>query len=788
MDYKHLETLEYDKVVRLLKDRAMTELGQSSCQLLVPMKSQQQLLKQLNMTAEAVETLKYEGVPLKEVRDCSQYFKRVEVGSVLKGEELKNILILLECLKDVTLYLREYQDMAPIMFEEVKEVNQCEELRKNLYFCIDDDGTVKDGASNDLKSIRRSINRNHNLLREKLENYIRNPKNQKYLQEAIITQRNDRYVVPVNKDYKGQVPGIVHDLSSTGQTLFVEPGFAVEIGNKLIELYKKEGHEIERILSKLSAEVGLEVPSLEIINQLIGDMDFVFAKAKLAKIQKATLPLINNENKIKINDGRHPLIDSEEVVPMSIEMGNEFNTVIVTGPNTGGKTVALKTVGLLTCMALSGLFVPAAHNSNFPILEGIYADIGDEQSIEQSLSTFSSHMTNIIDITNKAHNNSLVLFDELGAGTDPIEGSALATSLLDLFSKRNLLTIATTHYSQLKTYAYENNGVENASVEFDAKTLKPTYKLIVGIPGKSNALEISRRLGLSEDVVQKAKVIMGKENTKVDVMIQDLEEKRIAYENKLKAIEYKEREAEATKFEFNSKKEQLKMKEKKMMEKAKEEAREIIRQAKRESEQVVKEIRKLKQEGNQMLQGDLDRKLTRYKENLKKTVDKDVYAENKEKSDIIADNLKKGDEVKLLDVNQKGTVISLPDSEGQVQCQVGIMKVKTPVSNLQIVESNNNKNNNNIYTPGKGANVKTSAKKSLDLRGENVEEGILRVDKFLDEAFVAGLKEVSIIHGKGTGVLREGITNYLKKHPHVESIRLGGYKEGGQGASIVELK
>ncbi|WP_353892647.1 endonuclease MutS2 [Proteinivorax hydrogeniformans] len=787
MDYKHLKTLEYHKIVTMLTEKAMSEVGKSVSTKLKPINDLEQLKREITLTAEAVEVLKYGSAPLKELVDCTDYLKRADVGSSLKGKELRNIFMLLRCFKDIVNYLEKHQDITPFLYSMVKDLDRCKDLQENLFKCIDEDGSVKDEASSELKSIRRSIYKNHNTLREKLESYIRNPKNQKYLQEPIITQRNDRYVIPVNKDYKGQVPGIVHDLSASGQTLFVEPSYAVEIGNRLTELYKKEGYEIERILIQLSAEVAAESSNLEIINQLVGKIDFVFAKAKLAKVQKASLPIINTENLIKVNEGRHPLISDEEVVPMSVRLGADFTTLIITGPNTGGKTVTLKTVGLLTAMALSGMFVPAKEDSSFPLLDGIYADIGDEQSIEQSLSTFSSHMTNIVEITKKARENSLVLFDELGAGTDPIEGSALATCLLDLFRQRGLLTIATTHYSQLKTYAYENAGVENASVEFDSKTLRPTYRLLVGIPGKSNAFEISKRLGLSDEIVDKAKKVMGTQNTKVDNMIEDLEQKRMAYESKAKALERQKEEVERVKSKYINENEQLKQKRKNVLEKSKEEARDIVRQAKKESEQLVKEIRKLKRQGSEMVQGDLDRKLTTYGQRLKKTIDKDLYSGEKEKGNVTADKIKKGEQVKLLDVNQKGTILSLPDSEGKVLCQVGIMKVKTPISNLQLLQSNQ-KPSTTVYTPGKGASAQSSAKNSLDLRGENVEEGILKVDKFLDEAFVAGLKEVTIIHGKGTGALREGITSYLKKHPHVDSTRFGGFKEGGQGASIVTLK
>ncbi len=782
MDIKHLKTLEYYKIVDMLEQKVLTAMGQKKCESLAPIKEKGLLLKELSYTHEGVIAYNYGNPPMTELNDILPALDRAVKGGILNGLELYNILRSIQVAKEGKVYFTKLKDLTPNIYQILKEMDDLKELKEQLVVSVADDGYILDTASTELKSIRKQIFKGESDLKDKLEGFIRSPQKLKYLQEGIITQRNGRYVVPVKTDAKGQVPGIVHDYSASGATVFVEPTFAVEIANRIQEFKVKEKQEIERILMALTAVVEAHSHQLKYINESLGDLDFILAKAKLARSQRATQPHINNEGYIRIKNGRHPLIPDGVVVPMSVELGKDFNTVVITGPNTGGKTVTLKTLGLLTLMALSGLFVLGDEGCSFPVLDGVYADIGDEQSIEQSLSTFSSHMTNIIKIIEKAQGNSLVLFDELGAGTDPVEGSALATSIMNLFKERKVLTVATTHYSQLKGFAYENEGVENASVEFDHKTLRPTYKLLVGIPGKSNAFEISKRLGLDDRVIESTKSLINQYTVRVDEILNDLEEKRMLYEKKLVEISAQEKKFASEVEKFKVKQNEFMEKREGMLAKAREEANKIIRLAKREGDDLIKEIRKIQTSTNQ---GELDRELQKVRDKMKNT-----HVENdspQKTGNLGITDITVGMEVRLLDISQKATVLELPDEDKKVMCQVGIMKVKTPLENLEKIQGVNKVTYNKTSLrnlSSKGDDVKNS----LDLRGQNVEDAILNIDKFLDDSFLVGLKEVTIIHGKGTGALRSGVRDYLRNHPHVKSLRFGDFNEGGDGASIVTLK
>lgn len=782
MDNRHLKTLEFNKIVEMLAQKAQTSMGKKKCLEIRPIMEKEVLLEQINYTYEGVISFSYGSPPISELNDIIPSISRADKGGILNGIDLYGILRTLQIAKSLKVYFTKIKDLTPNIMELYKQMDDCLALKEKLLISVADNGYILDTASSELKAIRKQIFKSEADLREKLESFVRNPQKSKHLQEGIITQRNGRYVVPVRSDAKGQVPGIVHDYSSSGSTIFIEPTFAVEIANRVQELKLKENQEIEKILYSLTNEVTFYKEALTYINKLLGETDFILSKAKLARELRATQPKINDDGLIIIKAGRHPLIPYEEVVPMSLELGKDFSTLVITGPNTGGKTVTLKTVGLLSLMAQSGLFIPANEGCSFPILEGVYADIGDEQSIEQSLSTFSSHMTNIVNIIDKAQANSLVLFDELGAGTDPIEGSALATSIMDLFKERGVLTVATTHYSQLKSYAYENQRVENASVEFDHQTLRPTYKLLVGIPGKSNAFEISKRLGLKDEIIHRAKSLINEDTIRVDEMIKGLEEKRMLYENRIKEVEVKEQELKGQIEKFQQKQEQFADKREEMLQKAREEASKIIRLAKREGESLVKEIKQIQLEAGN---SNIDRELQRARERIKSTQGAETKVQVK--GTLRSEDIKEGAEVKLIDINQKGTILSLPDEEKKVLCQVGIMKVKTKIDNLELIKgaSKVTYNKGGLRTvTSKAENTSTS----LDLRGQNVEEAILNIDKFLDNSFVSGFKEVTIVHGKGTGALRSGVRDYLKTHPQVRSTRLGGFNEGGDGASIVTLK
>ena len=602
-----------------------------------------------------------------------------------------------------------------------------------------------------------------------------------------MTIREGRYVIPVKQENRSSVPGLVHDVSSSGATAFVEPMAVVELNNELRELEIKEREEIERILKELSNLVAEESENILENQKILQQLDFIFAKGKLALDMKATRPILNEKGYINIKKARHPILNAKKVVPIDVYLGKDFNSLIITGPNTGGKTVTLKTVGLLTLMAQSGMHIPADFNSEIAVFNQVFADIGDEQSIEQSLSTFSSHMVNIVDILNNVEYNSLILFDELGARTDPTEGAALAMSILDHLLKLNVRTMATTHYSQLKLYALTTENVTNASVEFDVETLSPTYKLLIGVPGKSNAFEISKRLGLQDYIINEAKDLISKENIEFEDVLQALEKDRIATEENKNVAERYRMEVEKLKEDLALEKDRIKEQRDKLLQKAREDARDILRNAKEDADSLVGELRDISSE----IEKDRNKKIQEAQDKLKskltdveKTLSSAVLNVKSKKP---PKNLKIGETVEVLTFNQKGDVLSEPDESGNVRVQVGIMKITAHISTLKRTTSDENEKNhtrNKTIISNKSKDIKTE----IDLRGKNLDEAFLEVDKYLDDAYIAGLKEIHIIHGKGTGVLREGMKSYLRGHKHVRTSRLGVYGEGGDGVTIVEIK
>jgi DNA mismatch repair protein MutS2 len=625
-------------------------------------------------------------------------------------------------------------------------------------------------------------------IRDKLNSIISSSNNKKYLQDSIVTIREGRYVVPVKQENRGNFPGLVHDQSSSGATLFVEPMAVVELNNELKELKIEEQHEIERILIELTNMIRERTNEIRNNQKILQRLDFIFAKGKIAVNMDGTKPILNDRGYINIKKGRHPLLDKKKVVPIDIYIGDDFRTLVITGPNTGGKTVTLKTVGLLCLMAQSGLHIPADHNSEVGVFNKIFADIGDEQSIEQNLSTFSSHMTNIVEILKNVEEKNLVLFDELGAGTDPVEGAALAMSILDYLYNIKVRTIATTHYSQLKIYALTKEGVENASMEFDVETLSPTYKLSIGIPGKSNAFEISKRLGLMDYIISHAQTLISKENVDFEDVLKtmDQDRKRIE-ENKLETERLKI-EIERLKEELTDEKERTQEAKEKIIYKAKEEARNILRNAKEESDLIVSNLRnisnEIERERNIKIQEAQDKLKSKLNETEKDLSIKllDVKSSNPPK------NLKVGESVEILSLNQSGIVVSLPDDNGNLQVQVGIMKINVPVSSLRRIKENDSQKRTAVMTKNILKFKTQDIKNEIDLRGETLDEALLDLDKYLDDVYISGLKEIYIIHGKGTGVLRSGISDLLKSHKHVKSYRLGKYGEGGSGVTVVELK
>ena len=792
MDHKSLKVLEYNKVIDLLATKASSSLGLKYIEELTPKSDYKEVKSMLEETSEAQGILIKRGhVNLGGIQDISDSIKRADIGAVLDPGSLLKISDNLRVARNLkrSLTSEEEEDFNyPIIQSLANALYVYRDIEDEINNAIISEIEVSDNASPKLRSIRRGILQKNQSIRSKLNSIISSTTYQKYLQDAIISVRGDRFVVPVKAEYRSQVAGIIHDQSSSGATLFIEPMSIVEMNNELRKLKLDEQEEIERILAELTKLVG-EVAGDILSNQVIlGKLDFAFAKGKLSLSMKGIEPILNEEKNINIKNGRHPLLDASKVVSNNIYLGQDFDTLVITGPNTGGKTVTIKTVGLFALMTQSGLHIPADYGSSMCVYDNVFADIGDEQSIEQSLSTFSSHMTKIVGILNEVTSDSLVIFDELGAGTDPVEGAALAIAILEDVNMAGAKCIATTHYSELKNYALTKDRVENAAVEFDVNTLSPTYKLLIGVPGKSNAFEISRKLGLSDYIIDRAKEFINTDNIELEDVLQNVEKNRIKAETEREEAEKLKKEIEEIKAEYNRKLEKLSMSREKMMEKARAEAFSITRQAKEEADNILKELRSMEmemasKEKNKKIEA-LRKELADSMGNLQPSVKSMIVPKvsNKEIKD-----LKAGDEVKVITLNQDGTVVSVDKKKKEAVVQIGIMKMTLPFKALQIAP----KDKKSIVTKttrkiisSKSGNVKSE----VDLRGMNLEEAIMEVDKYLDDACVAGLETVTIIHGVGTGVLKKGLQDVLKKNKHVKSQRPGQYGEGGMGVTVVELR
>ena len=792
MNEKTLKVLEFNKIIQMLSDRTESNLGRELAIQLKPKTDINEVEISQIETYEAVNIIIKRGrPPMGGIHDISHELKRAEIGSTLMPINLLNIADSLRAARRLISYFKQdKQDKDSkyeILEQMILELNIYKDIEDTIFNAIISEEEISDNASSKLKNIRRQIEIKNASIRNKLNSIINSSTNKKYLQDSIITIRQDRFVVPVKLEYKSNFPGLVHDQSSSGATLFVEPMAVVQLNNDLKELRLQEKAEIERILAELTAMVAEVSTEIRYNQDILAKLDFIFAKGKLSLTMNGTKPVLNNEGFIMIKEGRHPLLNTNEVVPTTIHIGDSFTTLVITGPNTGGKTVTLKTVGLFTLMCQAGLQIPANYGSKMAVFNNLFADIGDEQSIEQSLSTFSSHMTNIVNILKNIDENSLVLFDELGAGTDPTEGAALAMAILNYLYKKKIRTIATTHYSELKIYALTTEGIENSSVEFDVETLSPTYKLLIGIPGKSNAFEISKRLGLQDFIIDNARELLTKENVQFEDVLASIEkDRRISEENRTESEKLKQ-EVDKLKSELTKKKNEIENMKKKILTKAKEEARKIIKEAKEESEEVVKELKDISNE----IERERKKKIQEAKDRLKDKLSsiEDDLTENilimKSKKPPV--NVKKGETVKLLNLNQIGTVISPPDSDGNLVVQVGIMKVNAHISIIERAKDNQH-SATTARTKSMIKSKSRSVKSEIDLRGKMLEEAVLDVDKYLDNAYIAGLGQVHIIHGKGTGVLREGIKQLLKTHRHVNSFRLGNHNEGGSGVTVVEIK
>lgn len=783
MNDKVLNTLEFNKIREMLCEEASFDLSRAMCAAVVPLSDYDEVVS-LNAELSECMRLVYKcGAPKTSgLKDLSVPLKRIEKGGVLNIPELLAVGNALKIARNTVYY---FDEPCPVLEQYYSELAYSRETENSITNAIISEDEIADSASAELSSIRRRISETHGKIREHLNSMIHSTKYRKYLQESIVTIRDGRYVVPVKAEHKPEVGGIVHDMSSTGSTLFIEPNAVVNENNRLRELAAAEKNEIQRILASLTEAVSGIIHMLFVNQRVLTKLDFLFAKAKLAVKMNAVIPIINNNGIIDIKKGRHPLIDHNKVVPISVHLGRDYKTLVITGPNTGGKTVTLKTIGLFCIMAASGLALPAGDGTTVCVFENIFADIGDEQSIEQSLSTFSSHMTNIVDILNRATPDSLVLFDELGAGTDPTEGAALAVSILKYTKDMGMLTAATTHYSEIKMYALSTDGVENASCEFDVNSLRPTYRLLIGVPGKSNAFAIAKRLGLPEFIIDNAAKQLTDDSIRFEDIVSGLEESRKkAEEEHALASRYKQ-EAEQLRRDMENEKLRIENTRKNLTESANKEARKILESAKRDADALISGIRAAQHEKSvQDANKAMNDAMREINEKIKQ----------REKSNIIKQKMntevpKKliaGNTVELLDIGQTGTVVSPPKADGSVVVQAGIMKIQTNIKNLRLVKQQKQEQ---VVSKGSRGGLRTDTiKNEVDLRGYTLEDALFVTDKYLDDVSLSGLNQVTIIHGKGTGVLRKGIHDLLRRNPHVKSFRLGAFGEGEAGVTVVEIK
>ena len=786
MKERTLRVLEFTKIRDMLTEKALTPLGAEKSQALAPSTNFQEISEWQEETEEALVVLTYVGGhPMASFSDVRPYLALCDKGATLSPKALLEIATLMRACRTARSALVTERDNTPRLKEKASLLGSFRNLEDDITTAILSEDEIADKASNELANIRRHLRGATERIKERLNSMIRSSAYQKYLQDPILTMRNDRYVLPVKAEYRASVPGLVHDQSASGATLFIEPMAAVEMGNELKQWEAKEKQEIERILAALSAEVAPYAVQLKENLELLAELDFAFAKGLLSRDMSGVTPKMNRDGFINIIRGRHPLIDREKVVPSNLWMGREFTTLIITGPNTGGKTVTLKTVGLFTLMAQAGLHVPADLGTELAVFQQVFADIGDEQSIEQSLSTFSGHMTNIVGIMNEVTADDLVLFDELGAGTDPTEGAALAQTILTALLRKKVRTLATTHYSELKAFALSTPGVENASVEFNVETLRPTYRLSIGVPGKSNAFEISRKLGLSEGLIDEAKKLLSTEDKRFEDVIANAEYHRQVAEKERKLAEQAAAETTKLRDEAEFLRREMEAKREASLRKAKDEARRILENARRESESVMRELKQMKKSaasGPDMQAAALRKRLEDGIDSLSEGL-----AQKADRVDKPPKTLKVGDQVEILNLKTRGVVLSAPDAKGEVQLQAGIVKLKAHISQLRLVKEEPAKKQKSSFHAETGAMTRT-VPMECDVRGMALDEAIPVVDQYLDEAVLASLTEVSIIHGKGTGVLRNGIQQHLRRHPHVKSFRLGVYGEGESGVTVVTLK
>ncbi|MGN1050334.1 MAG: endonuclease MutS2 [Selenomonadaceae bacterium] len=793
MEKDSFKVLEYNRILDKLQEKAGSAMGKELCRGLLPSSDVNEVREWLAQTAEAVQVDSVAHPPMGGIHDIRQYIKKVGIGSILEPAELLDILSTMYAMRAVKKFFKELEAEAPLMKASAHNIEIMGQLERNLENTIDEHGVLRDDASIELKRIRREMKVSQARIKDHLANILHSAEYQKYFQEAIVTMRGDRYVVPIKQEYRQYFPGIVHDQSATGATVFIEPMAVVNLNNDVKQLVSAERHEIERILRDMSQQIRRCDEQLLTNCEIMADIDFAFAKAALAYELQATEPVINDEGRTCLIGARHPLIDRTRVVPIDISLGEKYSMLLITGPNTGGKTVSMKTLGLMVLMAQAGLFLPAESGSEIAIYNTIYADIGDEQSIEQSLSTFSAHMTHLVDILSKVESDDLLLLDELGAGTDPEEGAALAMAILEQLLKINASVLATTHYSELKTFAFSQAGIENACVEFDVKTLRPTYRLLTGIPGASNAFAISRRLGLSESLIIRAKQLIQADHAQFEQVINQLEKEKLLYEQMNADIMLRQQRAEQLEAKAEAMRADLSKRKAEIIRKAKDEGAAMVRRARRESEEVIKQLKEQFNDlGIQKRQQAIQEARDRLAQEAER-VRPGLVSEKAYNKKIDPSSISPGDIVYVTKLDQKGSVISVHGKE--LELQLGAMKMNVKMSACKFVSKAPAETQSSPKTLPRNRKRKESfigkvqeAHREIDIRGLMVNEAEVILGKFIDDSVMAGLSQVLIIHGKGTGALRKGIHEYLKRHRNVDNFNFADMSEGGTGATLVDLK
>ena len=777
-----LKVLEYNKIIKLLTAKAGSSLGKEKIINLLPSSNYKIIEESLNETAEALLiTTVSDNIPLGGIRDLKIILKKANIGAMLEANEFLNIAGTLSAAKKIKKFFKELDLEATLLKTWAAKIEVLTQLEQQIENSIDEHGNLLDSASVELGKLRREIRTSQLKIKEKLDAILRSSEYQKYFQDSLVTLRGDRYVIPIKQEYRQFFPGIVHDQSSSGATLFIEPISIIDLNNTVKELMANEKHEIERILKALAVQVLKYEQQIRLDMEILGHFDFVFAKAKFALEFQASRPEINNDGLVELKQARHPLIPPEKVVPIDILLGKDFSTLLITGPNTGGKTVTLKTLGLFVLMAQAGLFIPAQAGSKLPVYNNVFADIGDEQSIEQSLSTFSSHMTKLIRILDVIKAGDLFLVDEIGSGTDPQEGAALAMAILDVVQEAGIATVATTHYSELKSYAYNRCGVENASVEFDINSLRPTYKLLIGIPGSSNAFSISTKLGLSTKIIDKANEFLSKEHLQFEYVLAEMEKQKLMYAELNEDLAKREAEIVVLEQRLKNEKENINDRKNRIITKAEEEKANIIRKTKREVEQIISE---LKEQFDDHGMKERQRAIEAARKELKEKTKIITPEEYKSMPALEIDKVKIGDSVFVTTLNAKATVIEIKGKS--ILVELGLMK--TMVSS-DVCRKTSTDNKSVITKPKKiSLNKIQEVQPTIDIRGVNVQEGEDILNKYLDDVILCGLTRILVIHGKGTGALKKGIRNFLQNHSCVEKIEIAELNEGGDGATVVFMK